>query len=51
MHSSTLSTGIISLAPLNKAVAIVDVALKTSIITTTLLLISYRFNNAGDKDV
>jgi hypothetical protein len=36
IHFSTLSTGIILVAPLYNAVAIVLVALKTSIITTML---------------
>ena len=31
--------------------AIVDVALSTSMITTILELISYRFNRAGEKEV
>ena len=47
----TESTGITDLAPLYNAEAIVEVALKTSIITTTLLLKSYRCNKAGDKEV
>jgi hypothetical protein len=51
MHSATLSTGIILLSPLCKAAAMVEVARSTSMITTMLLLTSYRFNNAGDKQV
>jgi hypothetical protein len=39
------------LATLCKTVAIVDVALSTSIITTMLLLTLYRCNRAGDKEV
>jgi hypothetical protein len=35
MHFATLSTGITDFAPLYKAVAIVEVARKTSMITTT----------------
>jgi hypothetical protein len=51
MHSATLSTGIILLAPLCNAAAIVEVALNTSIITTILLLTSYKFKSAGDNEV
>jgi hypothetical protein len=40
-----------ALAPLANAVAMVLVALKTSMITTILLLTSYRFNNAGERVV
>jgi hypothetical protein len=41
----------IDLAPLYKAVAIVEVALNTSMITTILLLTSYKFKRAGERDV
>jgi hypothetical protein len=51
MALGTESTGITHLAPLYNAAAIVEVALNTSIITTTLLLKSYRFNNAGEMQV
>jgi hypothetical protein len=51
MHLVTLSTGIMHLAPLYKAVAIVDVALNTSMITTILLLTSYKFKRDGERDV
>jgi hypothetical protein len=51
MHLVTLSTGIMHLAPLYKAVAIVDVALSTSMITTILLLTSYKFKRDGERDV
>lgn len=51
MHRLTLSTGITHLAPLYKAVAIVEVALNTSIITTILLLISYKCTRAGESEV
>jgi len=51
IHRLTLSTGIMDLAPLYNTVAMVEVALSTSMITTIELLISYRFNRAGDKDV
>src|SRR6476646_11948021 len=47
----TLSTGITHLAPLYNAVAIVEVALNTSMITITLLLISYRCTRAGEREV
>ncbi len=40
IHSSTDATGITDLAPLYKAVVIVEVALNTSMITTMLLLTS-----------
>jgi hypothetical protein len=46
-----LSTGITLAAPLYNAVAIVEVALKTSIMTTTLLATSYSSNKRGDKIV
>jgi hypothetical protein len=36
---------------LYNAAAIVEVALSTSIITTVALLISYRFNKAGEREV
>jgi len=51
MHSATLSTGIMLLAPLCNAAAIVEVALNTSIITTILLLTLYKCKSAGDKEV
>jgi len=51
MHSATLSTGMILLAPLCKAVAMVEVARNTSMITTILLLTSYKCKSAGDKEV
>jgi hypothetical protein len=51
MQAATLSTGIIHLAPLCKTVAIVEVALKTSMITTILLLTLYKCNRAGDSEV
>src|SRR5688500_8221505 len=51
IHLATLSTGIIHLAPLYRAVAMVDVARNTSMITTRVLLISYKSSNAGDGDV
>jgi uncharacterized protein (DUF697 family) len=51
MHSATLSTGTMALAPLANAVAMVLVALNTSMITTMLLLTSNRFNNAGESVV
>src|SRR5215213_10856104 len=51
MHFSTLSTGITSFAPLYKAVAIVEVARKISITTTTQSRTLYKCNKAGDKDV
>ena len=51
IHFSTVSTGIIREAPLYKAVAMVDVALKTSIITTMELSQSYNCNNLGDSTV
>lgn len=41
----------ILLAPLCNAAAIVDVARNTSMITTMLLLTSYKFNNAGEREV
>jgi hypothetical protein len=47
----TESTGITHLAPLYKADAIVEVARNTSMITTTLLLRSYRCNKAGEMEV
>src|SRR6187200_977472 len=50
-HFDTLSTGMTHFAPLNNAVAIVEVARSTSMITTMLLLISYKFNRAGENDV
>ena len=49
--TATLSTGITDFAPLYNAVAIVEVARSTSIITTMLLLISYRCNKAGEREV
>jgi hypothetical protein len=49
MHSSTEATGITEVALLYNAAAIVDVALKTSIITTTDPSVSYRCSRAGDK--
>src|SRR5688500_2320147 len=51
MHFVTQSTGITHLAPLYKAVAIVEVALSTSMITTTLLLTSYKFKRGGERQV
>ncbi len=51
MQSSTLATGITLSAPLYNAVAMVDVALNTSIITTTLLATSYRSSIRGDNKV
>jgi hypothetical protein len=45
MHNSGESTGMIFLAPLYKAVAIVEVALNTSMMTTMLSLISYKSSN------
>src|SRR6185436_4895665 len=47
----TLSTGITHLAPLCNAVAIVEVALNTSMITIMLLLMSYKFTRAGEREV
>src|SRR5580765_1937125 len=47
----TLSTGITHLAPLCNAVAIVEVALNTSMITMMLLLISYKCTRAGESEV
>jgi hypothetical protein len=51
MALGTESTGMTDLAPLYKAAAIVDVARNTSIITTMLLLRSYKCNRAGERDV
>jgi hypothetical protein len=51
MHRLTESTGIIVFAPLNNAVAIVDVARSTSIITTTALLRSYKCKRDGESEV
>jgi hypothetical protein len=51
IHPATLSTGITDFAPLYKAAAMVEVALSTSIITTVLSEMSYRFNNDGDNTV
>jgi hypothetical protein len=51
MQRDTLSTGMTDLAPLNKAVAIVEVALNTSMITTTLLVASYKWRRAGESEV
>ncbi len=51
LHSSTAATGITLDAPLNKAVAIVEVALKTSIITTAALFKSYKCKRAGESEV
>src|SRR5574343_2010649 len=51
MHLSTVSTGITLAAPLNSAVAIVEVARNTSITTTILLLTSYMSNNLGERIV
>jgi hypothetical protein len=51
MHFETLLTGITHFAPLNNAVAIVDVARNTSIITTIEWSGSYKSNNSGDNDV
>ena len=42
IHLDTLSTGMTHLAPLYKAVAIVEDALSTSMITTILLPTSYK---------
>jgi hypothetical protein len=47
----TESTGITHFAPLYSADAIVEVARNTSIITTTLLLRSYKCNITGERDV
>ena len=38
-------------APLYNAVAMVDVALNTSMMTTTELLISYKSSRAGERQV
>ena len=51
MQSATLSTGITLFAPLNSAVEIVEVARSISIITTMLLLTSYKLNKAGERHV
>jgi len=51
MHRLMLSTGITHFAPLRKAAAIVDVALNTSMMTTMLLLTSYKCTNAGERQV
>jgi hypothetical protein len=51
MHFATVETGITEVAPLNKAVVMVDVARSTSMITTTLLVMSYKSINAGDRQV
>jgi hypothetical protein len=51
MQRETLSTGMTDFAPLYKAVAIVDVALNTSMITTILLLTSYKCKTEGERDV
>ena len=51
MHSATLSTGIMHLAPFSIALAIVDVARRMSMMTTTLLLTSYKCRRAGERIV
>ena len=51
MQSVTADTGITSFAPLCRAVAMVEVALNTSMITTMLLLTSYKCNKAGEREV
>jgi hypothetical protein len=51
MHSASLSSGTILLAPFASAVAMVEVARNTSMITTILVLTSYNCNNAGDRQV
>jgi hypothetical protein len=51
MQRGTVATGMTAAAPLYKAVAMVDVALNTSMITTTLLLMSYKLRSAGDNEV
>jgi Gpi18-like mannosyltransferase len=51
MHFGTLSTGIMHFAPLNKAVAMVEVARSTSMITTMVFLTSYKCSRAGDNEV
>ncbi len=51
LQSATAETGITLDAPLYKAVAMVDVALKTSIITTMESFKSYKCKRAGERTV
>jgi hypothetical protein len=51
MHRGTVATGITDAAPLYKAVAMVDVALSTSMMTTMLSVTSYKCKRAGEKHV
>jgi hypothetical protein len=51
MHLATLSTGMMYFEPLYKAVAIVEVARSTSMITTIALFASYKCIKAGEKEV
>src|SRR5450432_1137581 len=51
IHFATLSTGTICFAPLFSAVAIVEVARNTSIMTTVAWDTLYKCSKAGDRDV
>src|SRR5450432_80055 len=51
IHFATLSTGTIYRAPLYKAVAMVEVARSTSMITTVAWDALYKCNSAGDMEV
>jgi hypothetical protein len=51
LHSSTSATGITLAAPLYNAVAIVVVARKTSIITTTVFCRLNKWRRAGEREV